>query len=159
MIVKKEFFLSNMNVSSFTRAAKKPNAVRMFRDTNEVIISKRIHYVDGLDPTNSGEVADRHVLPGELYKSQNIGGREIVFRPEEVVKMKSLQSPGLRLLGFKPLDKLRSRWMIKQCLFLYPNEKKTIGSTTLFRALWQKCLEKQKYALCTLTMTRSSSTK
>lgn len=147
------------DIFSFTRTAKKPNAVKMFRSNNEMVIAKRCHVVEVRDPEDEDQTVHRKVLPGELFKSQTILNKEIVFSPAEVINMKSLQNPGLRLLGFKPLDQLRPRWMIKHCLFLYPNEKKTIGSTTLFRALWEKCLEKEKFALCTLTMRRVATPK
>lgn len=147
------------DIFSFTRTAKKPNAVKMFRSNNEIVIGKRFYVVNEPDPDNESETIARKVLPGELYKSQTVCGKEIVFNPTEMIAMKSLQSPGLRLLGFKPLEQLKPRWMIKHCLFLYPNEQKTVGSTTLFRALWQKCLEKEMFALCSLTMIRRSSPK
>lgn len=147
------------DIFSFKRTAKKPNAVKMFRSNNEIVVGKRSFVVNEPDPENQGETVSRKVLPGELYKSKIVCGKEIVFNPTEMIAMKSIQSVGLRLLGFKSLDQLQPRWMIKHCLFLYPNERKTVGSTTLFRALWQKCLEKQTFALCSLTMTRRTSPK
>lgn len=152
------------DIYSLSRNAKKPGTVKMFRSNNEVVVGKRSYYVEGQNQTvddNEGmdeevEVVQRKVLPGELFKSQTVCGEEIQFGPDEIIKMKSIQSPGLRLLGFKPLDELQPRWMLKHCLFMYPNEKKITGSTVLFRTLWEKCMEKQKYALCTLTMRRAT---
>lgn len=152
------------DIYSLTRNAKKPGTVKMFRSSKEVVIGKRYHYVDEQnqnveeqqDPDDGVEIVQRKVLPGELFKCQVVCGKEVQFGPDEFIKMKTIQSPGLRLLGFKPLEELQPRWMIKHCLFLYPNEKKTTGSTVLFRALWEKCMEKQKYALCTLTMRRAT---
>lgn len=157
------------DIYSFTRNAKKPNSVKMYRATNEIVIAKRSFYVqnanadgsrsDAMDEENDDDSGPRKVLPGELYKCLKIGGKEVVFSPDEMIKMKTLQSPGLRLLGFKPLDTLQPRWMIKHCLFLRPNEKKATGSTTLFLALWEKCIEKEVYALCTLTVRRATTPK
>lgn len=142
------------DVFSLARQARKPNAVKMFRANNELVLSKRVYYIQNqLEEAGDGSEL-RKVLPSELYKGQQICGKEIIFKPDEIITMKSLQSPGIRLLGFKPLNALPERWMIKSCLFLYPSDKKVAGSTALFRALWQKCLEKQKYALCTLSMRR-----
>lgn len=148
------------DIYSFSRTARKPNTVKMYRDdTTKVVVGKRSFYVEGQDAANEAmdvddEVPQRQIPPGEQYKSQNICGKQIIFRPGELVQLKSLQSPGLRLLGFKPMEQLQPRWMIKRCMFLYPNDKKINGSATLFRALWRKCLEKRKYALCTLTTRR-----
>lgn len=156
------------NIYSFTRTVRKPNAIKMFREDNtKVVVGKRVWYVEDqheamqIDEQNpNDEIAvPKPILPSEQFKSQNICGREIIFKPGELARMKSIQDAGLRLIGFKPIAQLKPRWMIKRCLFLYPNEKKVNGSTTLFRALWQKCLEKEKYALCTLTMRRGLSPK
>lgn len=141
------------DIYSLTRSAKKPNSVTMFRENKEVIVAKRSYYVGERNPENAAEVVECKVLTSQLYKSQVICGKEILFSPEELITIKSIQSTGLRLLGFKPIEQLKPRWMIKHCLFMYPNEK-IKGSTVLFRALWQKCLEKQKYALCVITLRR-----
>lgn len=153
------------DIFSLSRTAKKPNSVKMFRSNKEVVVGRRYHYVEEKnynveeeDLNNGIEIVQRKVLPGELYKSQVICGEEIIFSPDEIIRMKSIQSPSLRLVGFKSMDKDSSMHplMVKHCLFLYPNEKKTTGSTVLFRTLWQKCMDKQKYALCTLTMRRAT---
>lgn len=147
------------NVYSLARNTKKPNAVKMFRENKEVVVSKRSYYVAERNREDESEIVQHNVLTNKSYKSQVICGKDILFSPEEIIEMKSIQKPGLRLLGFKPLDQLKPRWMIKNCLFLYPDEEKIVGSTTLFRALWEKCLEKQRYALCSIAMRRSTSPK
>lgn len=151
------------DIYSLTRTAKKPGTVKMFRSTNEVVVGKRSYYVEGQNqkvedenPDDAVEIEQRKILPGELFKSQIVCGEEVQFGPGEIIKMKCILSPGLRLLGFKPLEELKPRWMLKQCLFMYPNEKKTTGSTVLFRTLWERCMEKRKYALCSLTMRRAT---
>lgn len=151
------------DIYSLTRNAKKPGTVKMFRSNNEVVVGKQSYYVEGQNqivdeqnPDEDVEMEQRKILPGELFKSQIVCGEEVKFGPDEIIKMKSIQSTGLRLLGFKPLNELQPRWMLKHCLFMYPNEKVITGSTVLFRTLWEKCMEKQKYALCTLTMRRAT---
>lgn len=163
--------LISCDLYSFTRSARKPNAIRMFRDTGETVIAKRCHMVEELTiDENVGEatsnadesnviVTERKVLPGELFKSQTFAGKEIVFRADELIAMKSITSPGLNLLGFKSLNQLKPHWMIRQTYFMYPSENKIKGSTTLFRTLWNKCLEKKLFALCVLTMQRKVSPK
>lgn len=138
------------DLHSLSRTAKKPATVKMFRSNNEIVIGKRYYYVVEQSPDDDS--FERKVLPGEMFRSQTVCAKEIQFAPDEFSKMKSIQSPGLRLIGFKPMEELKPRWMIKHCLFLYPNEPKMAGSTVLFRSLWEKCMEKQKYALCTLTI-------
>ncbi|XP_031625667.1 X-ray repair cross-complementing protein 6 [Contarinia nasturtii] len=147
------------NIYSLTRKARKPNAINMLRENKEIVLAKRSYVVEQQSAEDPEEVVQREVLPGQMFKGQMICGKEILFSSDEMKKMKEIQDVGLRLLGFKPLAALKPRWMIKHCLFLYPSEKKINGSTKVFRALWEKCLEKEKYALCTLTMRRLTSPK
>lgn len=150
------------DVYSLKRNAKKPNSIKLFGETKEIVVGKRSYYhanecnAENDDNPDQDQPVNvpRKVLTSQLYKSQIICGKEILFSPEEIIAMKTILNTGLRLLGFKPIEQLKPRWMTKHCLFLYPNDKKITGSTTLFRTLWQTCLEKQKYALCTLTMRR-----
>lgn len=152
----------SVDIFSSVRSAKKPNSIKILRQTKEVAVAKRGYVVQESNPSvneDENETTSRKVLTSQLYKSQQICAKEILFSPDEVIVMRSIQDPGLRLLGFKPLDGLKTRWMIKHSLFVYPNDKRIAGSATLFRALWQKCLEKRKYALCTITMRRNATPK
>lgn len=142
------------DIHSFTKRAQKPIALKMFRDNNDIIIAKRCYMTDEFNEENECFELTRKLLPGELFRCQEICGKEIIFSSEELTSIKSLINPGLRLLGFKPLHTLPERCLVKHVNFLYPNETGTKGSTKLFRALWEKCLEMQKYALCTLTYRR-----
>lgn len=142
------------DIFSLTRNAKKPNSVKILRENKEVVLAKRSYFVYEENSENPVKV-----LTSQLCKSQEICGKPILFSPEEIIAMKTIQAPGLRLLGFKPLNRLKQRWMIKHSWFLYPNEKRIGGSTILFRALWEKCLEKQKYALCTIILRRCTPPK
>lgn len=105
----------------------------------------------------ANEIVETKVLPGELFKSQIVCGKEILFTSEELAQLKTILEPGVRLIGFKPLSTLKARWFVKHCCFLYPDDVKIKGSTKLFRGLWEKCIEKQKYALCVLTMQRKAT--
>lgn len=141
-------------VYGFTKSAKIPNAVKMFRDTNETVISKRNYVAEEYNEENETFEFTRKMLPGETFKCQEIGGKEIIFSSEELTKIQSLNVPGLTLLGFKPLEILPLRYLSKKVAFLYPDENTIKGSAKLFRALWEKCHEKNKFALCVLTYRR-----
>lgn len=176
------------DLHSFIKLTKKPSAIKMLRDTNDVLIAKRSYEVPNSDPMSETPIqvnADaetpqmgsasqvgsarqidpagmapprmdtgRKLLPGELFKYQEIGGQEVAFSAEELTTLKTLVPPGLRLLGFKPIETLPPRCFVKCCVFLSPSDDVIKGSTKLFRALWEKCLEKGVYALCTLTYRR-----
>lgn len=106
---------------------------------------------------NVNEPIETKVLPGELHKCQTVCGKEILFTSEEVAQLKTILEPGVRLIGFKPISTLKPKWFVKHCCFLYPDDGKIKGSAKLFRGLWEKCIEKQKYALCVLTMQRKGT--
>lgn len=179
------------DLHSFIKLAKKPTAIKMLRDTNEVLVAKRCYVVPqtnvehqmSVDPQAearpqmdaepradaepqqinaesdvNAEVlrteTTHKLLPGELFKYQEIGGQEVAFSAEELTSLKTLVPPGLRLLGFKPMETFTPRCFVKCCVFLSPSDGLIQGSTKLFRALWEKCLEKGVYALCTLTYRR-----
>lgn len=141
-------------VYGFTRKSKLPQSVSVIRDTNELVISKRVLMCEEYNEETEQMELKRKVLPGETFKCQNLGGKEVIFTSEELAATKSLVPPGIRVLGFKPLDALPQRCFIKKIVILQPDEQRIKGSKKLFRALWQKCLEKQKYILCVLTYRR-----
>lgn len=139
---------------SFTRSTILPKVVHLLRETNQVVVSKRSYYVVEHPVDDGSEAIERTLLPGELRKYQDIGGRKIYFTPEELAITKSMIAPSMKLLGFKPLDQLPVRWYVKSARFLYPNEGEIKGSSRLFRALWERCIQKRKYALCVFAQVR-----
>lgn len=142
-----------VNIYSLSRKTKYPAKVNLLRDSNEVVIPKRSYQVVTEDESS------QPLLPGNQRKTQNIGGEKITFTVEEVTNMKQMLPPGLRLLGFKPLSKVSPVNHLRSSLFLFPDESSINGSTTLFRALYEKCLAKQKAAFCMLTMRRKQPSK
>lgn len=167
------------DLHSFIKLTKKPTAIKMLRDTNEVLVAKRCYVsaqvnaephmsAESQQPSAQVSVGSERngelqpprtettlkLLPGELFKYQEIGGQEVAFSAEELTSLKTLTPPGLRLLGFKSIETMSPRCFVKCCTFLSPSDDVIKGSTKLFRALWKKCLEKKKYALCTLTYRR-----
>lgn len=143
-------------VYSFTRTAKIPTSIKLLRDTNERVIAKRLYMGGEFNETTMQMEFTQRLMPGEIRKYQEIGGKKIRFTPDEIASMRSLQSPGLRLLGFKPLSQLPLNYFIKSCKLLYPYEKNMTGATRLFRTLWERCLEKKKFAMCVLTLRRKA---
>lgn len=97
---------------------------------------------------------NKRLLPGEQRKVQEVGGQRIIFTPDELTKLKSMVEPGMKLLGFKPMSQLPSNCAMKSCRFMFPDEKNIKGSKKLFRALWEKCIEKDKYAMCVFAQIR-----
>lgn len=73
--------------------------------------------------------------------------------------MKQIQEPGIKLIGFKPLSAINLELHLKSTYFLYPSDDRIKGSSTLFRALWEKCWEKEKIAICIVTLRKKSNPK
>lgn len=53
----------------------------------------------------------------------------------EEAALRSVQPPGLRLLGFKPASCLKQYHQLKHAVFVYPHEKGLPGSSKAFAAL------------------------
>ncbi|XP_058821281.1 ATP-dependent DNA helicase 2 subunit 1 isoform X2 [Topomyia yanbarensis] len=147
-----------VNVYSLSRKTRFPKKETILRDSNEVVVSKRSHQIVSTEE-NSDNASNKPLLPGDQRKVQAIGGEKIRFTVDEVTNMKQMLQPGLQLLGFKQLSKIFLTNHIRSSLFLYPDEKNVTGSTLLFRALYEKCLIKQKAVYCMLTMRRKQPSK
>lgn len=139
---------------SFAKTFKAKKQVHLLASTNEIVVSRRT-YMSGTYDEELMEIQhNKRLLPGEQRKVQEVGGQRVVFTPDELTKLKSLVEPGMRLLGFKPISQLPPICAMKSSRFMFPNEKNIKGSTKLFRALWEKCIEKDKYAMCVFAQIR-----
>lgn len=56
------------------------------------------------------------------------GKKQIVMETDEVDAIKKVEDPGLFLIGFKPMEKLKVHHHIRQAVFLYPEEDEVKGS-------------------------------
>eukprot|EP00823_Brevimastigomonas_motovehiculus_P008130 TRINITY_DN7402_c0_g1_i1.p1 TRINITY_DN7402_c0_g1~~TRINITY_DN7402_c0_g1_i1.p1 ORF type:complete len:665 (+),score=195.38 TRINITY_DN7402_c0_g1_i1:67-2061(+) len=96
--------------------------------------------------SSSGGVVDEK----ELKKYYPYGGEKVFFTKEEMKTIKTFGPPGLTLMGFKPLKRLRLWHNLKPAYFVYPDEKKIKGSTVAFHALLKEMASAKKFALCRL---------
>ncbi|XP_028264287.1 X-ray repair cross-complementing protein 6 [Parambassis ranga] len=119
--------------------ARKPPAIRLYRETNDPVRSKTRTF-----HTQTGSL----LLPSEIKKAQVYGNKQIVMERDEVDAIQKFDDPGLYLIGFKPMETLKLHHHIRPALFLYPEEDEVKGSACLFSALLKKCSEKEVYALC-----------
>lgn len=142
-----------VNIYSLSRKPRFPKKVKLLKSTNEIVVSKRA-YVSTTFQEENEEEESKPLLPGEQRRSITIGGETVYFKPEEISHMKQMLPPGIRLLGFKPAAKILITNHLRSSLFIYPNESRINGSTTLFRALYEKCLERGQVAYCILTLRR-----
>ncbi|XP_006259035.1 X-ray repair cross-complementing protein 6 isoform X1 [Alligator mississippiensis] len=128
-----------VGVYNLVQKAIKPYPVKLYRETNEPVRTKTRTF---------NQETGSLLLPSDTKKAQTYGNRQIVLEKEETEELKKFDSPGLVLIGFKPLAMLKQHHHIKPSQFIYPEESLMSGSTTLFNALLTKCLEKEVMALC-----------
>ncbi|KAM7371127.1 hypothetical protein PAMP_010619 [Pampus punctatissimus] len=128
-----------VGIYSTAVSARKPPPIRLYRETNEPVRSKTRTF-----HTQTGSL----LLPSELKKAQVYGKKQIVMEKDEVDAIKRFEDPGLFLIGFKPMEKLKLHHHIRPAVFLYPEEEEVKGSACLFSALLTKCSEKNVFAVC-----------
>lgn len=144
-----------------TRATKYPAIKRIMRETNEPVTARR-NYIVGEFNAEINEYdfsVEKKLLPSEIRKSVTFGTEEIKFTSEETTNMSTLMAPGMKLLGFKPISKFTIHNHISPPYFIFYDETTIKGSAVLFRALWEKCLEKNKAAVCVITSRRKAPPK
>ncbi|TRY77519.1 hypothetical protein DNTS_028238 [Danionella cerebrum] len=128
-----------VGVYVLARTATKAPAVKLYRETNEPVRTKT-----RLFHTQTGGI----LLPNDTKRAQVYGQKQIVMEKDEVDGIRKFGDPGLELIGFKPMDRLKLHHHIRPALFIYPEEEQISGSSCIFTALLLKCCEKNVFALC-----------
>nr|XP_057918608.1 X-ray repair cross-complementing protein 6 [Doryrhamphus excisus] len=131
----------NVAVGMYSTAVtvRKAAPIKLYRESNEPVRSKTRTF-----HTQTGSL----LLPSEIKKAQVYGKKQIVMEKDEVDAIKKFDDPGLFLIGFKPMERLKLHHHIRPSVFLYPEEGEVQGSSCLFSALMTKCMERNVFALC-----------
>jgi len=137
----------SVGIYNMVRSCPKPSAVRLTKKDNAELKSNSKVYLP-----DTGEV----LMPQDMKKAQTYGGRRICFENDEVTQMKAIDPPGMTLMGFKPRSALKKYFHVKPASFIYPDERKIVGSTQAFSALLKKCLERDVTPICKYTPSRNS---
>uniref|UniRef100_A0A8C0YCP5 DNA helicase n=1 Tax=Cyprinus carpio carpio TaxID=630221 RepID=A0A8C0YCP5_CYPCA len=95
--------------------AYKPLAVRLYRDTNEPVRTKTRYF----HAHNEGTF-----LPNNMKRAQ-----------DEVDEIKKFDDPGLVLMGFKSMERLKLHHHIRPALFIYPEEEQISGRSSFVDVL------------------------
>jgi len=82
-----------------------------------------------------------------VRKAYKFAGQQIAFKDDEQKKLKTWESPVIRIIGFKPQSLLPLWASVKKSTFIYPSEEGFVGSTRVFSALWQKLLDEKKMGI------------
>ncbi|KAK9721005.1 ATP-dependent DNA helicase II subunit 1, variant 2 [Basidiobolus ranarum] len=86
--------------------------------------------------------------PSDLKFYYEYGGAKVVFTREEIAEMKKFGEPGLKIIGFKPRDRLKFHLNITHSLFIYPDETQYKGSTCVFTSFLLKMSEMNQVGIC-----------
>eukprot|EP00164_Ancoracysta_twista_P002354 GFYU01003113.1.p1 GENE.GFYU01003113.1~~GFYU01003113.1.p1 ORF type:complete len:619 (+),score=198.99 GFYU01003113.1:106-1962(+) len=99
------------------------------------------------------------LLDSQMQYYFPMGSEKVLFTKDEVKEIKFQGEPGMRLLGFKPLNRLKDYQNVRNPKFIYPDESVYEGSTAAFSALLQSMLRKGKetVAICRLIGTAAAS--
>ena len=87
------------------------------------------------------------LFPHQIGTFHEYGGKKIQFTKEDMKAVKTFDAPGIKLMGFKSLDKIKPFYNIRESYFIYPNENMTAGASQLFEALIKQMVNKSKVAL------------
>lgn len=129
----------SVGVYTLVRSCQKPTAIKLNkRDNAELKSNRKVYHPD------TGQI----LMHQDMKKAQTYGGNKICFENDEVAGLKHFDPAGLYLMGFKPRKCLKKYHHVKPAQFLYPDESKISGSTTLFTALLKKCLDRDVTPIC-----------
>ena len=127
--------------------AKKEPPVFVERKSN-VRLTAETRYID----TSGGQYVERY----QMKRYFPYGDEKAFITDDEMKAIKDLGEPGLQLMGFKPLDRLKSEHNYRSSYFIYPDDTSVRGSTRAFSALLSAMLELQQFAVCRLIAKRGS---
>ncbi|XP_023299131.2 ATP-dependent DNA helicase 2 subunit 1-like [Lucilia cuprina] len=140
---------------NYYQKGKKPQKVLLQRTDSAVVRKHRITQVRKQDKEmDAAEVKDVNIK--NAWYEINLGSEKMRLSYEQVNRVRNLHPPGMSLLGFKPRSSLASAIYCKTANFMYPDDIHIEGSKRLFRALWEKCIEKEKIAICLFMCRRKS---
>ncbi len=87
------------------------------------------------------------LFPHQIGTFHEYGGKKIQFTKEDMKQIKTFDSPGIKLMGFKSLSSIKPFYNIRESCFIYPNENMTSGASQLFDALIKQLINKNKVAI------------
>lgn len=83
----------------------------------------------------------------QIGEYQPYGKTKVPFDRNDIKKIKCLEQPGISLIGFKSIEKVKCYHNIKSSYFLHPDEELNPGSSQLCDALINQLIIKGKVAI------------
>ena len=149
------FFLTNntkiyMNIYSSIRKVNKGKIYNVDAKTNKLLKG-----VNSIICKDSGA----ELYPEQVGTYQLYGNKKILFSKEEMNKIKFIEEPGMKLMGFKSIDCIKPYYNIRESYFIYPNELLSNGAGKLVDALIKQMLVKKKCAIVKFVAREGSTVK
>jgi ATP-dependent DNA helicase 2 subunit 1 len=118
-------------------------------ETDEVERMKRLA---SSTPHSTKLAADNGADSGKLPLTTGTIGSDSAAQIESKPNTSTAESlHGLRLLGFKPIDKcIKPIFHYRASAFIYPDDKAVKGSAQLYTALLRRCAERRVAPICRL---------
>lgn len=80
-----------------------------------------------------------------------------MIEKHELKNIKVLDTPSIRLIGFKARSALKDYHNLKHSSYIFPDEAAVRGSSVVYASLLQKMLEMDKIAICKMTARSNAS--
>ncbi|VDK62692.1 unnamed protein product [Onchocerca ochengi] len=134
----------SVGIYSLLRSEKIPQPAILDAEENQIMQRSHI-YIN----KETGE--EMPLLDKEIIRQRQIGGEIINLSADEIEKLRRLTSPGILLLGFKPLSCLKITHHVRSSQFVYPLEKDILGSVRMYCTLYEICTKQKKMIICRYT--------
>ncbi|XP_060650211.1 ATP-dependent DNA helicase 2 subunit 1 [Drosophila nasuta] len=133
-----------------------PHKVHIMRRDNSVVKKKRMIMVRKEDGETQQITHEYQIKTTDGWYECKVGDETLRVTTEQLNRVRNLHPPGMMLLGFKHRSALPTHFYSKPCSFMYPDDQSIVGSKRLFCALWQRCLHREKIAICLFLSKRKS---
>ena len=97
--------------------------------------------------SKEAEGEDRALFRHEIGTCYHVGKEKVDLTYSEMRRIKKFDRVGMTLMGFKPQSYLKFYHNVKHSMFVFPDEKKVIGSQQVSDALIKEMLRKEKVAI------------
>ncbi|XP_017083813.2 ATP-dependent DNA helicase 2 subunit 1 [Drosophila eugracilis] len=134
-----------------------PRKVQIMRKDSSVVRSKRVITVQKRKDDESEDIVHEYQIKStDGWYQCDVGGKNLRISTDLLNRVRSLHKPKMMLLGFKHRSSLPEVTYSKPSNFMYPDDQSIIGSKRLFRALWERCLAREKIVICLFMCKRKS---
>ena len=139
-----------LNLYSFIKKANKGKVFNIDARNNKLLTT-----INQFTCKDTGST----LYPGQIGTYQLYGNQKVIFSKDEMAKIKSLDEPGIKLMGFKSINSIKPYYNVRESVFLYPNEQLSNGASQLCDALIKQLSNKNKCAIVKFVGRGSSNIK